>query len=137
MLNDAYNANPTSMAAALDMLVAVERTGRTAAVLGVMAEIGDEHEAEHESLGRLAVDHDVDLLVVVGRRRRRHRAGRGGRRPRADRRVEVADADAALTVVRDWARDGDVVLVKASRVGGLEAVADGLTRGTDGEEADS
>lgn len=126
LLNDAYNANPTSMAAAIDMLQTVERTGRTVAVLGVMAEIGDTHEEEHEQLGRLAVDEGVDLLVVVGE----DAAGiaRGARAAGLDdaRLIEVTDAAGALAELRGRVGSGDVVLVKASRVGGLEAVAHGL-----------
>jgi hypothetical protein len=92
VLNDAYNANPTSVGRRARDLVAVERTGRTWAVLGVMAEIGDTHDAEHRR-GRVRVrDLGVDELVVVGddaagiadgaravagRRPRHDRAGRG------------------------------------------------------------
>ena len=126
VVNDAYNANPTSVVAALDTLVAVARTGRTHAVLGVMAEIGDDHDAEHVAVGRRCAELDLDHLVVVGAdaagiARGAREAGLPG-----DRIVEVDDADAALAAVVDRCDRGDVVLVKASRVGGLERVADGL-----------
>lgn len=126
VLNDAYNANPTSMAAALEMLGSVERHGRAIAVLGVMAEIGTDHELEHETLGRAAVDAGVDLLVVVGE----EAAGiaRGAREAGSDEEqlASVPDAEAALRLLRGRVVAEDVVLVKASRVAGLEAVADGL-----------
>lgn len=124
VLNDAYNANPTSVGAALEMLDAVERTGETWAVLGVMAEIGDDHEPEHEGVGRRAAALGIDHVVAVGR----DAAGiaRGATAAGTTDVHEVEDADAAAALVAGRLRPGDVVLVKASRVGGLEAVADHL-----------
>lgn len=139
VVNDAYNANPTSVVAALDTLVAVERTGRTHAVLGLMAEIGADHDAEHVAVGRRCAELDLDHLVVVGELA----AGiaRGAREAGLpdQRIVEVADAEAALAAVLAACDDGDVVLVKASRVGGLERVADGLldARGATGAGPDT
>jgi UDP-N-acetylmuramoyl-tripeptide--D-alanyl-D-alanine ligase len=126
VLNDAYNANPTSVAAALETLVAVERTGRTWAVLGVMAEIGPDHDAEHHTIGRRSVEVGVDELVVVGADAERMADGAldGGADPTAV--TAVADAADALEHLLPRVAPGDVVLVKASRVGGLEAVADGI-----------
>ncbi|MDX1657261.1 MAG: UDP-N-acetylmuramoyl-tripeptide--D-alanyl-D-alanine ligase [Nitriliruptorales bacterium] len=124
VLNDAYNANPTSVRAAVDMLQSVERTGSTWAVLGVMAEIGDTHERDHRDTGREAVERGVDHLIVVGEDAAA--MAEGGRAAGGDDVRRVSDADEALSLVRDEVEDGDVVLVKASRVGGLEAVAQGL-----------
>lgn len=139
VLNDAYNANPTSVAAALDMLMTVERTGRAVAVLGVMAEIGPTAEAEHERVGRRAAELGVDLVIAVGDDAAGiARGARAGGLPE-DRVAAVADAAAASAMLRGEVGDGDVVLVKASRVGGLEAVADDLLsdrRGTGVEGAD-
>ncbi|MFP5309318.1 MAG: UDP-N-acetylmuramoyl-tripeptide--D-alanyl-D-alanine ligase [Actinomycetes bacterium] len=126
VLNDAYNANPTAVAAALDTLVAIERSGRAVAVLGVMAEIGADHDLEHARTGRRAVAAGVDLLVVVGERAAAMASGAREDAPDPDRVVEVPDAEAALALLRDELVAGDVVLVKASRVGGLETVAAGL-----------
>jgi UDP-N-acetylmuramoyl-tripeptide--D-alanyl-D-alanine ligase len=132
VLNDAYNANPTSVAAALESLVAVERTGRTWAVLGVMAEIGATHEAEHEAVGGRVQRLGVDELLVVGSEAAGIADGArsaGG----ATRVTPVPDAPAALRHLLPRVAPGDVVLVKASRVGGLEAVASGLVQArTDG-----
>jgi UDP-N-acetylmuramoyl-tripeptide--D-alanyl-D-alanine ligase len=127
VLNDAYNANPTSVAAALETLVAVERTGRTWAVLGVMAEIGATHAAEHVAIGERVRRLDVDELVVVGA----DAAGiADGARAAEGATVvtSVPDAAGALQHLLPRVAPGDVVLVKASRVGGLETVADGIVQ---------
>jgi UDP-N-acetylmuramoyl-tripeptide--D-alanyl-D-alanine ligase len=133
VVNDAYNANPTAVAAALETLVAVERDGgRTVAVLGVMAEIGPTHDEEHRRVGRLAVEAGVDELVVVGADAAAMAEGAraaGG----ATEVAEVPDAAAALTHLLPRVAPGDVVLVKASRVGGLETVADGLVAARAGD----
>jgi UDP-N-acetylmuramoyl-tripeptide--D-alanyl-D-alanine ligase len=126
VLNDAYNANPTSVGAALETLVAVERTGRTWAVLGVMAEIGDTHDAEHEAVGVRVRDLGVDELVVVGDEAAGIAAGARRVAGDLDHVTTVPDAAAALQHLLPAVAPGDVVLVKASRVGGLEAVAEGL-----------
>src|SRR5690606_33863806 len=60
VVNDAYNANPTSVVAALGTLVAVERAGAAPAVRGVMAEIGADHDAEHVAVGRRCAELDLD-----------------------------------------------------------------------------
>jgi UDP-N-acetylmuramoyl-tripeptide--D-alanyl-D-alanine ligase len=137
VLNDAYNANPTSVAAALETLVAVERTGRTWAVLGVMAEIGATHDDEHVAIGARVQRLGVDELVVVG-----SEAGGiadGARAADGPAVVtSVPDAAAALQHLLPRVAPGDVVLVKASRVAGLETVADGLVqaRGSTSPDAD-
>lgn len=131
VLDDAYNANPTSVVAALDTLVALRRPpGRTAAVLGVMAEIGDTHEAEHERVGRTVAERGVDHLVVVGRDASGLAAG--ARDAGGVEIVEVPDAGAATAHLRAWLRPGDAVLVKASRVAGLESVAAALVPSAEG-----
>jgi UDP-N-acetylmuramoyl-tripeptide--D-alanyl-D-alanine ligase len=124
VVNDAYNASPTAVVAALETLVAVERTGRTLAVLGLMAEIGPTSEAAHEQVGRRVAEIGVDALVVVGA----DAAGyaRGARAAGARTVHEVADAPAAIDLVSRLVAPGDVVLVKASRVAGLERVAAAL-----------
>jgi UDP-N-acetylmuramoyl-tripeptide--D-alanyl-D-alanine ligase len=127
VLNDAYNANPTSVSAALETLVAVERTGRTWAVLGVMAEIGVDHDAEHHAVGVRVRDLEVDELVVVGDEAAAIADGARGGEAAAEHVTQVPDAVAALQHLLPRLTPGDVVLVKASRVGGLETVADGIT----------
>jgi UDP-N-acetylmuramoyl-tripeptide--D-alanyl-D-alanine ligase len=126
IVDDAYNASPGSMRAALDLLGGLP--GRHVAVLGEMRELGDAHEAGHREVGAAAAG--VDLLVVVD-------GGPGGAAAGivdgaraaglAPERILVAgDAAEAVRQVRSAAADGDVVLVKASRGIELEHVVDGL-----------
>ncbi|GJF16958.1 UDP-N-acetylmuramoyl-tripeptide--D-alanyl-D-alanine ligase [Mycolicibacterium cyprinidarum] len=132
VINDAYNANPDSMRAGLKALAWMGREGppecRSWAVLGEMAELGDDAISEHDRIGRLAVRLDVSRLIVVGTGRPMsamlHGAvmeGSWGAEATA-----VADTDAALNLLRAELRAGDVVLVKASNSAGLGALADAL-----------
>jgi UDP-N-acetylmuramoyl-tripeptide--D-alanyl-D-alanine ligase len=132
IINDAYNANPDSMRAGLRALSWMAReageTRRSWAVLGEMAELGDGAISEHDRIGRLAVRLDVSRLIVVGTGRSmsamHHGAVmEGSWGPEA---AMVADADAALALLRSELRAGDVVLVKASNSAGLGALADAL-----------
>jgi UDP-N-acetylmuramoyl-tripeptide--D-alanyl-D-alanine ligase len=132
VVNDAYNANPTSMTAALETLLAMERDGRSWAVLGVMAEIGDTAVDEHHRLGARVAELGVDRLIAVGEHADHVVAGARSAGMAQEAVAEVADADAATAVLRDGLAPGDVVLVKASRVAGLEAVAESLA--SDSEE---
>ena len=126
VLNDAYNANPTSVAAALDTLVAIERTGRSWAVLGVMAEIGPTAAEEHHAIGRLCADLDVDEVVGVGPQAAAVVEGARAGGLASDNAIGVPDARAAVALVAERLAPGDVVLVKGSRVAGLEQVASDL-----------
>ena len=126
VINDAYNANPDSMRAALETMAAVAGVGadrrRTIAVLGEMLELGETAASAHEEVGRLAADLRVDHLVVVGagaEAMHRAAAAAGGQTTS----VAVPDTDSALDVVADLVVPGDRVLVKASRAAGLERVA--------------
>jgi UDP-N-acetylmuramoyl-tripeptide--D-alanyl-D-alanine ligase len=126
VVNDAYNASPTSMAAALRSFRHLATGRRHIAVLGEMLELGDHARAEHQKVGRLAVASDVDIVIAVGT----------GARPIADgarlagagraQVIEVDDAERAVAAVTELARAGDAVLVKASRAVGLERVAEAL-----------
>ncbi len=139
VLNDAYNANPDSVRAALDTLVRVAagRAGaRSVAVLGAMRELGAGSDEEHASLGRLAAELGVSELVVVGEEARPLHTGAlavaasGGWSGRS---TLVPDADAAVALLRaapERVGAGDVVLVKASRSEGLERVATALVSPT-------
>jgi UDP-N-acetylmuramoyl-tripeptide--D-alanyl-D-alanine ligase len=125
-INDAYNANPTSVAAALETLVAIERTGRTVAALGVMAEIGPTAEEEHAAIGRRCVELGVDEVVVVGPDAVGIAEGvadaLAATSTSATHVVRVDDAGAAATHLTDIVADGDVVLVKGSKAAGLISV---------------
>ncbi|MFE9766529.1 UDP-N-acetylmuramoyl-tripeptide--D-alanyl-D-alanine ligase [Streptomyces sp. NPDC005808] len=137
VVNDAYNANPESMRAALRALVAMGRGRRTWAVLGQMAELGDEALAEHDAVGRLAVRLNVSKLVAVGGREASWlQLGAYNEGSWGEESVHVSDAQAAVDLLRSELRPGDVVLVKASRSVGLERVALALLdSGVEGEVA--
>ncbi|MFJ3216038.1 UDP-N-acetylmuramoyl-tripeptide--D-alanyl-D-alanine ligase [Kitasatospora sp. NPDC086801] len=131
VVNDAYNANPDSMRAALRALVSMGGRGperrRTWAVLGEMRELGEESLAEHDAIGRLAVRLDVTKLVAVGGREAAcMELGARNEGSWGEESVLVSDADAAVELLRSQLRPGDVVLVKASRSVGLEKVAEAL-----------
>ncbi len=133
VLDDPYNANPTSTLAALDTLAAMDVPGRRVAVLGVMAEIGADHDTEHWRVGSRAAG-VVDHLVVVGSEARPIVSGaRDSGLSRVD---QVADVDEAIAALSDVG-PGDAVLVKASRVAGLEAVTVGLQARLRGQEPTS
>ncbi|HET7761428.1 MAG TPA: UDP-N-acetylmuramoyl-tripeptide--D-alanyl-D-alanine ligase [Phycicoccus sp.] len=129
VVNDAYNANPDSMRAAL---LALERMGegrRTWAVLGTMLELGEESDALHAQVGEEAVARGVDELLVVGRPAAAladgARAALSG--AAASTRVRTApDADAAEALLRAELAPGDVVLFKSSRDAGLRLLGDRL-----------
>ncbi len=127
VVNDAYNANPESMRAALKALAALGRGRRTWAVLGEMLELGDSSTAEHDALGRLAVRLDVSRLVAVGEGARPIQLGAAHEGSWGDEAAWVPDIDAALEVLSAELEPGDVVLVKASRATGLERLAMALS----------
>lgn len=137
VVNDAYNANPDSVRAGLKalawMATSTEPKRRSWAVLGEMAELGDDAIAEHDSIGRLAVRLDVSRLVVVGTGRSMSAMHHGAVMEGSwgSEAVMVPDAAAALALLRADVRAGDVVLVKASKSAGLAALADALARGDD------
>ncbi|CAL9606385.1 UDP-N-acetylmuramoyl-tripeptide--D-alanyl-D-alanine ligase [Streptomyces sp. enrichment culture] len=137
VVNDAYNANPESMKAALRALAAMGNGRRTWAVLGKMAELGDEALAEHDAVGRLAVRLNVSKLVAVGGREAAWlQLGAYNEGSWGEESVHVSDAQAAVDLLRSELRPGDVVLVKASRSVGLESVAQALLEsGAEGEVA--
>lgn len=126
VVNDAYNANPESVRAALKALVSIGRGRRTWAVLGEMRELGPGSSEEHDAVGRLAVRLDVSRLVVVGEGARAMHLGASLEGSWGEESVFVPDADAALALLREQLQPGDAVLVKASRALGLDRVADEL-----------
>jgi UDP-N-acetylmuramoyl-tripeptide--D-alanyl-D-alanine ligase len=112
VVNDAYNANPDSMRAALEHLA--ERAGdrRRVAILGEMAELGDASEGYHRDVGRLAAGLGIEVVAI-------------GEPARAYDPVAWAlTPDEAIVLARALIEPGDAVLVKASRAVGLEGIAD-------------
>ncbi|MDQ3505533.1 MAG: UDP-N-acetylmuramoyl-tripeptide--D-alanyl-D-alanine ligase [Actinomycetota bacterium] len=132
ILNDAYNANPESMRAALEALVGVAGgRRRTWAVLGAMGELGDISRAEHEAVGTEVRRRGIDRLVAVGADARGIYAGAAGEPADEEAFIHVPDIGSALQVLGSQLRAGDVVLVKASRYVGLESLADALLEGSE------
>jgi UDP-N-acetylmuramoyl-tripeptide--D-alanyl-D-alanine ligase len=127
VLNDAYNSSPTSAAAAVRALEALHVTGRRIAVLGEMRELGADALDEHRALGALVAECGVDVLIAVGSAARPIADGAAGGHGTV---ITVPNAEAASAAVAEHARAGDAVLVKASRVVGLEQVVEALERGT-------
>jgi UDP-N-acetylmuramoyl-tripeptide--D-alanyl-D-alanine ligase len=115
LVNDAWNANPVSMRAALAYLVRRAEGRRTIAVLGEMAELGPDAPNYHAEVGAAARELGIVVVIAVGGELA---AGYGG--------TPVATPAEAAELVRDLLEPGDVVLVKASRVHRLETVAEAL-----------
>jgi UDP-N-acetylmuramoyl-tripeptide--D-alanyl-D-alanine ligase len=134
VINDAYNANPESMRAALDALVSVAaaRDARAVAVLGHMAELGPSEQAEHEALGRLAAQPAIARVLAVGDAARPIVHGAALEGSWHGEASWVPDAAAAMDVLRNDLRPGDVVLVKASRAASLERLGEAIAEDPDG-----
>ncbi|SEQ52727.1 UDP-N-acetylmuramoyl-tripeptide--D-alanyl-D-alanine ligase [Lentzea xinjiangensis] len=130
VIDDAYNANPDSVRAALKALATISRATtparRSWAVLGPMAELGDDAVREHDEIGRLAVRLDISKLVVIGDAARAMHQGAHLEGSWGDESVLVPDADAAIALLRKEVRPGDVVLVKASNAYRLWRIAEAL-----------
>lgn len=125
VLNDAYNASPDSMAAALKTLAEITRgTHRAIAVLGEMAELGSIADEEHDRIGRLVVRLNIDKLIVVGHRARHIHNAAGLEGSWDGESVLVQTPDEAYDLLRDEMRAGDVVLVKSSNSAGLRLLGD-------------
>jgi UDP-N-acetylmuramoyl-tripeptide--D-alanyl-D-alanine ligase len=131
-VDDTYNASPRSVVAALDLLAGLP--GRRGAVLGEMLELGDVSLEGHHVVGEAAA-RTVDWLVVVGQGAAGIAEGAVASGLDARRVSVVADVDAAIEFLPPRLRDGDVVLVKASRGIELERVVDSLASRADGRPA--
>ncbi len=124
LLDDSYNANADSMAAALETLRDLPCAGRRVAVLGDMAELGEEAESAHAEVGRRAAETGVDALFTVGRWASVLAGG-----VRASGRIpvfEFAEAGPVPEALRSYLRAGDLVLLKASRATRLEHLAEAI-----------
>jgi UDP-N-acetylmuramoyl-tripeptide--D-alanyl-D-alanine ligase len=115
VVNDAYNANPDSMRAALEHLAERADDRHRVAILGEMAELGASSEAYHREIGELAASLEIEVIGV-------------GDASRAyDPVAWAATVDELHALARSFVRPGDAVLVKASRAVGLEGIADDIT----------
>ncbi len=127
IINDAYNASPDSMAAALRTLAQITQPGeRKVAVLGAMSELGESAGEEHDRVGLLAVRLRFERIVVVGTDARRLFLAAVGEGSWDGEAVFFADADAAFDYLVGELRDGDRVLVKSSNSAGLRHLGDRL-----------
>ena len=127
VINDAYNASPDSMKAALQTLAQLGRLGsRTIAVLGEMAELGEFARAEHDSIGRLVVRLNIDQLVVVGEGAKLIHMGASQEGSWDGESEYFTSIDDALGYLRGILTNGDTVLVKSSKSANLRFLGDQL-----------
>nr|WP_306255195.1 UDP-N-acetylmuramoyl-tripeptide--D-alanyl-D-alanine ligase [Ornithinimicrobium cryptoxanthini] len=129
IVNDAYNANPDSMRAALRSLAVMSGSGRTVAVIGEMRELGEDSVREHRSIGELAAALHIDTMVVVGEGALPVAAGftaAGGTTS-----YECSDTDEARELLEALLAPGDVALLKSSRDSGLRFLGDALVEPAD------
>ncbi len=127
VINDAYNANPEALSAALSAAAAMANGGRAFAVLGHMTELGAQAEELHEQAGRQAARAGLAGLIVVGQQAAPMLAGAKADPSWRGELLQVPDAAAAVAAAARLVRPGDVVLVKASRAANLQRVALALT----------
>jgi UDP-N-acetylmuramoyl-tripeptide--D-alanyl-D-alanine ligase len=122
LINDSYNANPTSLAAALEHQAQLAAGRRRVAILGTMAELGAESERYHREIGSRAAELGVAAVVAVGDGARAYLEGADG----VSQREWAPDAETAVALALETVQPTDCVLVKGSRVVGLELVAKAL-----------
>jgi UDP-N-acetylmuramoyl-tripeptide--D-alanyl-D-alanine ligase len=127
VINDAYNASPDSMRAALQTLATLGRQGhRTIAVLGEMAELGAESIHQHDEIGRLVVRLNIDQLFVVGQGAKLIHLGAMQEGSWDNESKFIESIDEALEQVRGLLGSGDIVLVKSSKSANLRFLGDAL-----------
>lgn len=127
IINDAYNASPDSMKAALQTLAHLGKVGRrTIAVLGEMAELGEFSRKSHDEIGRLVVRYNIDQLVVVGAAAKLIHMGAMQEGSWDEESVFFESGSDALTYIRGMLEPGDIVLVKSSKSANLRHLGDDL-----------
>jgi len=127
VINDAYNASPDSMRAALQTLAVLGRQGyRTVAVLGEMAELGEFSREEHDVIGRLVVRLNIDQLFVIGAGAKLIHMGAMQEGSWDGESEFIESINGAIDTIRAKLLAGDVVLIKASNVAGLRFLGDEL-----------
>jgi len=124
VIDDTYNANPDSVTAALRTLASMPAAGRRIAVLGRMGELGVEAERGHRLVGEVAAQVHLDGVIGVGDETQwiTEAAWRGG----VEKVVRVDSTEEATKVLRDYARAGDLVLIKGSRSARMERIVEDL-----------
>lgn len=127
VINDAYNASPDSMRAALQTLATLGKSGhRTIAILGQMAELGEFSNEEHDSIGRLVVRLNIDKLFVVGQEAKLIHMAATQEGSWDGESEFIESISNAYEIIHDRLRPGDIVLVKASNIAGLRFLGDDL-----------
>jgi len=126
VLNDAYNANPTSMKAALTALSDMAQDKRKAVILGDMLELGNLEAMAHFKIGELVSDIGAELLITVGTRSRRIAEGALSKGMNPNAVIQCQETEEAKKALIENIRPGDIVLVKASRAMELEKVVNAL-----------
>lgn len=111
VINDAYNSNPESMRRAIEELMRLKENGRAVAVLGDMLELGDVSELEHKTLGQFLSEWGVDFVITLGRFGESVLDGFGKR----ERGIYLETHDEAAQFLVEYAKQGDLVLIKGSR----------------------
>jgi len=132
IINDAYNANPESMSAALHTLTAIPATGRSLAILGKMHELGEASDAIHAQLAKLAIDLGVSQVVAVGELAKCYAlpaldspvSARDSFDSKNQKSVWLPDFQAACDYIVNQVNSGDVLLFKASRAEHFEVLAE-------------
>jgi UDP-N-acetylmuramoyl-tripeptide--D-alanyl-D-alanine ligase len=127
LVDDTYNANPSSMAAAIETLARMRGTRRTLAVLGDMLELGPQSAALHREIGRVAADARIDRLYVAGRFATNVAEGAVEQQMNADR-IFTGSKDAIIDRLNEQMEPGDLILVKGSRGMAMEAVVAAILR---------
>ncbi len=129
IINDTYNANPGSMAAAIDTLIQVKKQGRALAVLGDMLELGEESATLHWQVGNIAANEGVDHLFAMGDQASNLLAGASEAGMDRDRLTLATDHGEIAGALQGLICDGDWVLVKGSRGMRMEKVIEILLAG--------
>jgi UDP-N-acetylmuramoyl-tripeptide--D-alanyl-D-alanine ligase len=129
MVNDAYNANPASMRAALETMAILPCRGRRIVVLGDMRELGKSADRYHWEIGEFAATCKIDNLACVGTKAALIAKAAKDSGMESTRVFHFPDAAAASKAIPKWLKSGDLVLLKASRGIHLESVAQAITEG--------
>lgn len=126
IINDTYNASPSSMRAALETTVAINSNGKRIAVLGDMAELGEISSEAHYEVGKAAAALGIDLLIAVGEEARNMLEGAIAGGLSASRVLFYADRTGAIEFLKNNLTADDVVLIKASRCMEFEKIVQSL-----------
>jgi UDP-N-acetylmuramyl pentapeptide synthase len=126
IINDSYNANPGSMAAALETLIHLKKQGKTVAVLGDMLELGEDSSTLHRKVGGIVAREGVDHLLAMGEQASHLLAGAAEAGMSDDRLTQAGDHQEMATQVSSLLAAGDWLLVKGSRGMRMEKVVEQL-----------